>query len=517
MTSPAPAASDEATPAPVPLARLWRTDTTLRTLLIANALNTLGRGVFFTLTALYLTLILGFNALEVGLALTIAGGVGVVFSLLGGHLADRLSSRAMLIVSAAIQGLGLCSYTLISDYWMLLLIASVTMAAQQFGASVRSAAIGRAFTGEDRVRIRAVMYTVTNVGIGVGTAIAAIPLAIGTGGAYRLTMVLSGLLLVAGAFSLRGLEPERVDRRAAPEPVEASMPDGAGSPSASDVTARAEGDPAEDGAAGGEQEAPGVDSASAAQAASAVSAAQPVQAIQAGPAASAAPATSAAPLPVPAGTNPAAASSSIEAAGEKPRRPRSPYRDARYLLLTLLNGAFSIQFGLFGVAVPLWVVNHTEAPSAVVSILLIINTAVVASLSVRLSRGTGDLPGAARAMTRAGWLMAAACGLWAWGGFLPLWIALAVLVAAAIAHSLAEVLSSAAGWAMSYELALPEQMGAYQGVFGTGFALSNMVAPVVVTVTAVNMGPLGWGILAVGFLGCALGVVALVKAAQRQG
>jgi len=215
MTSPAPAASDEATPAP--LTQLWRTDITLRTLLIANALNTLGRGVFFTLTALYLTLILGFDALQVGLALTIAGGVGVVFSLLGGHLADRLSSRTMLIVSAAIQGLGLCAYTLISDYWMLLLVASITMAGQQFGSSVRSAAIGRAFTGDDRVRIRAVMYTVTNVGIGIGTAIAAIPLAIGTGGAYRLTMVLSGMLLVAGAFSLRGLEPERVDRRAAPE------------------------------------------------------------------------------------------------------------------------------------------------------------------------------------------------------------------------------------------------------------------------------------------------------------
>ncbi|WP_394162749.1 MFS transporter [Galactobacter valiniphilus] len=508
MTSPAPSATDEATPAP--LTQLWRTDPTLRTLLIANAMNTLGRGVFFTLTALYLTLILGFDALGVGLALTIAGGVGVVFSLLGGHLADRLSSRAMLIVSAAIQGLGLCAYALITSFWTLLLIASIVTAAQQFGSSVRSAAIGRAFTGDDRVRIRAVMYTVTNVGIGIGTAIAAIPLAIGTGGAYRLTMVLSGMLLVAGAFSLRGLEPERVDRRAAPEPVAAGeggeVPDGAGSPSAGDVAVRAE-----DGSAGGEAGAPGADSASAAQTTQAAPAAQAAQAAQADPAALTAPA---APRPVPAAADPTAASSSAKAAA---RRPRSPYRDARYLLLTLLNGAFSIQFGLFGVAVPLWVVNHTEAPSAAVSVLLIINTAVVASLSVRLSRGAGDLPGAARAMARAGWLMAAACGLWAWGGFLPLWLALVVLVAAAIAHSLAEVLSSAAGWAMSYELAPPEQMGAYQGVFGTGFALSNMVAPVVVTVTAVNMGPLGWGILAFGFLACALGLVALVKAAQRQG
>ncbi|MDR2256282.1 MAG: MFS transporter [Arthrobacter sp.] len=496
---------------PVPLRRLWRTDTTLRTLLIANALNTLGRGVFFTLTALYLTLILGFDALRVGLALTIAGGVGVVFSLLGGHLADRLSSRTMLVVSAAIQGLGLCAYALIANFWTLLLIASITTAAQQFGSSVRSAAIGRAFTGEDRVRIRAVMYTVTNVGIGVGTAIAAIPLAIGTGTAYRSTMVLSGLLLVAGAFSLRGLEPERVDRRPAPAPLGESLPDGVGSPSGEgdgsgvlaagqqgvDVVVAVEDGTTDRSDLATDQSAAATDRSAEAPAGSA-EAPEPAR-DHATPCA-----------------DPAAASSPVGAAPAARTRPRSPYRDARYLLMTLLNGLFSIQFGLFGVAVPLWVVNHTEAPSAAVSILLIINTAVVASLSVRLSRGTGELAGAAKAMARAGWLMAAACALWAWAGSLPLWVALAVLVAAAIAHSLAEVLSSAAGWSMSYELAPADQMGSYQGVFGTGFALSNMVAPVVVTVTAVNMGPLGWAILGAGFLASALGLVVLIRAAMRQ-
>jgi len=405
-----------------------------------GAIDTIGRGSFFTLTALYLTQILGFGAVQVGLALTLAGGVGVVSSLVGGHLSDRLSARRMMILVHVIQGLALCSYALVSGFASLVAVAAVVSTAEKFGWSVRSAAIGRAFEGEQRVRIRAIMRTVTNAGIGIGTALAAIPLAIDTAAAYRVTLVLSGALLVVAAVPLRRLEASRVDPRPAPGPLPAALPDGAAPPAAGAVVPDA-------------------------------------------------------------------------AAGLAAARSSSPYRDSRFLAVTVLSGLFAIQFGLFEVAVPLWVVNHTHAPSVIVSPLLIVNTVLVVLLSVPLSRGTGDVRGAARAMGWAGWVMAAACALWAWAGSLPAGFAVAVLVAAAVTHTMAEVLSAAAGWSLSYELAPPERMGAYQGVFGTGYALASMVAPAVVTVTAVDMGVTGWAILAVGFLLSALGVVAVVRRA----
>lgn len=414
----------------VPIRTLVRRDTTLRRLLTVTLVDTLGRGAFFTLTSLYLITIVGIPAVAVGLGLTVAGAVGVASSLAFGHLADRFSARRMLIWLHVVQGTALVAYVLVHDVATLIVTASVVTLAQQGGGSVRSAAIGRAFSGSERVRVRATMRTVTNVGIGVGTALAAIPLAIGTGEAYRVTMVVSGLLFVSSAFLVSGLSPARVD-------------------------------------------------------------------------------------PAPADRTDTGTIVRREPAG------RSPYRDVRFLAVAALTGVFGMQFGLFEVAVPLWVVQHTVAPDVLVSPLLLVNTVCVVLLQVRMSRGTDTVAGAARVMRHAGWVMALACGLWAAAGWargddwVPAAIATAVLVAAAVAHSLAEITSSAAGWALSFELAPADRIGAYQGVYGTGYAVAAMVAPAVVTLTAIDLGTPGWAILAVVFLAAALGVAAIAGRVAR--
>lgn len=414
----------------VPIRTLVRQDTTLRRLLTVTLVDTLGRGAFFTLTSLYLITIVGIPAVAVGLGLTVAGAVGVASSLVFGHLADRFSARRMLVWLHLVQGLALISYVLVHDLPTLIATASVVTLAQQGGGSVRGAAVGRAFPGTERVRVRATMRTVTNIGIGVGTALAAVPLAIGTGEAYRVTMVLSGALFLASAVLVAGLPAVRVDAA----PVDRTD---------TGTIVRQE----------------------------------------------------------PAG--------------------RSPYRDVRFLAVTALTGLFGMQFGLFEVGVPIWVVQHTVAPDVLVSPLLLVNTVIVVLLQVRLSRGTDTVAGAARVMRHAGWVMAVACGLWAAAGWVrgddwvPAAIATAVLVVAAVAHSLAEITSSAAGWALSFELAPADRMGAYQGVYGTGYAVAAMIAPTVVTLTAVDLGTVGWGILAVVFLGSALGVGAIAGRAAR--
>ncbi|MBP1302868.1 MFS transporter [Curtobacterium sp. 1310] len=415
---------------PVPIRTLVRQDPTLRRLLTVTLVDTLGRGAFFTLTSLYLITIVGIPAVAVGLGLTVAGAVGVAASLVFGHLADRFSARRMLVWLHLVQGLALISYVLVHDLLTLVVTASVVTLAQQGGSAVRSAVVGRAFPGTERVRVRATMRTVTNVGIGVGTALAAVPLAIGTGEAYRVTMVLSGALFLASAVLVAGLSAARVD--AAP----------ADRTDTGTIVRR-------------------------------------------------------------------------EPAG------RSPYRDVRFLAVTALTGLFGMQFGLFEVGVPIWVVQHTVAPDVLVSPLLLVNTVIVVLLQVRLSRGTDTVAGAARVMRHAGWVMAVACGLWAASGWVrgddwvPAATATAVLVLAAVAHSLAEITSSAAGWALSFELAPADRIGAYQGVYGTGYAVAAMIAPTVVTLTAVDLGTAGWAILAVVFLGSALGVGAIAGRAAR--
>lgn len=411
----------------VPLRTLVQTDKTLRRLLTITLVDTLGRGAFFTLTTLYLTIIVGLEPVTVGIGLTIAGAVGVASSLVFGHLSDRFSARMMLIVLHVVQGAALIGYLFVRDLPSLVIVASLVLLAQQGGGSVRSAVVGRAFRGDDRVRIRAAMRTVTNVGIGVGTAVAAIPLALGTPFAFHLTMTIAGSFFLVSAVLVAGLDPARVDLSVA--------------------------EPAPD--------APAVVG-------------------------------------------------------------RSPYRDPRFLWLTALMGVFGIQFGVFEIGVPLWVVAHTIAPDVVVSPLLVVNTVVVVLLQVRMSRGTGTFAGAGRAMSRAGWLMVAACALWASAGWIagdgwaPVTAVIVVLLAAAVAHTLAEITSSAAGWSLSFDLAPQERMGSYQGVYGTGYAVGAMIAPTVVTMTAIDLGTVGWAILAAMFAAAAAGVVVIARRAERE-
>src|SRR4051794_36477620 len=66
-------------------------------------------------------------------------------------------------------------------------------------------------------------------------------------------------------------------------------------------------------------------------------------------------------------------------------------RDRGYLAVAALNAAMSIHYAIFDVAIPLWVVDHTEAPRWMVALTLIINTVVVALFQVRSSRGISDL------------------------------------------------------------------------------------------------------------------------------
>jgi MFS family permease len=174
---------------------------------------------------------------------------------------------------------------------------------------------------------------------------------------------------------------------------------------------------------------------------------------------------------------------------------RTPLTDLPYLLITVLNGLLSMQFGLLQIALPLWVVRSTHAPRLTVSAIFLVNTAMVVLLQVRASRGTEDPQRAARICGRAGLLLAVACAAYGYAHGVPALAAVAVLLLGAVAQTIAETLSSAAGWALSYDLADQSSPGAYQGIFNSGFTAGLLLAPLVVTSTAIRFGAPGWIVL----------------------
>lgn len=396
-------------------------DPVLRSLTIATFVSTLGRGISLTLVVLYLTLIAGLPAAQVAVVFAVGSAVGIGGSYLGGHLADLVSARRMLVLSVVVTGVGLAAYVLVSEFWGALAVEIVISLALSWNGSVRSAIIARAFTGPARVTSRAVIRTVTNIGIALGSGVAAIALALGTPEAYRVILVLGGAAYAGCALLLLGL-PSRVDA--------------------------------------------------------------PARAVE----------------------------------GERmPLAGRSPWRDPRYLLFSALAAVFAMHFALMNIGVPLWLAHDTVAPEYLLSIMLVVNTALVIALQLPLSRGTHDLRRAGTVSGVAGVLMAAACLAYGAAGGAALAVAVVLLLTATVLHALAEILSQAGAWGLSFELADPHRAGAYQGIYSMGFAVGSTVAPLVITATALDNGLPGWLLLGGIFLASALGITAIAFRAARTG
>lgn len=197
--------------------------------------------------------------------------------------------------------------------------------------------------------------------------------------------------------------------------------------------------------------------------------------------------------------------------------PRSPLRDRTYLAVTALGAIMSMQMGLFSVGVPLWITTATSAPTVLVSVLLVVNTILVALFQVRASRGTHDVRAAGASVRRAGLVIAAACGLYAAAAYGQPLLAAAILLIAGIAHTVGELWNEAGSWGLAFELADPGAPGAYQGVSQAGIAVGAMLAPAVVTATALQHGTAGWAVLAAIFViaGVSTEILARIAAGRR--
>lgn len=408
-------------------------DPVLRALVAATAVSRIGRGVFFAVTVLFFTQIIGLSAAQAAVVLAVSSGCGVLGSLLGGWMADRWSARRLAFAFEALGGVLLAAYAFAGDFVSALVLASASGFLDSMGHASRSAIIARGFAPERRVHARAVLRTVTNLSIAAGSGLGAVALALGTPEAYRIVIASGGLLCALGSLPLLRLTA------AVDAPSRAAMHEVRTETGSIDTDAAAE--------------------------------------------------------------------------SRRDWNRRSPWRDPRYLLLSVLSAVFGMQFGVAEFGIPLWITEYTAAPEVIVSVLLIVNTALVVLFQVRASRGTHDVRVAGRVTMIAGWLMVAACLVYALAAGLPAWGAIVVLVIAMVAHTFAEILSQAGAWGLSFELADPVRAGAYQGVFGMGFSLGALASPIVVNATAITYGPAGWAMLAAIFLAAAVGIWLIARRA----
>ncbi|MBL1096851.1 MFS transporter [Streptomyces sp. 205] len=171
--------------------------------------------------------------------------------------------------------------------------------------------------------------------------------------------------------------------------------------------------------------------------------------------------------------------------------PPNPWRDRGYLTFTATEAVLFLDDSVFKIGLPLWAATATHAPHELVPLLLVLNNVLVVLFQVPLAR-FGATPHTARAT------LGPLAGAFLLGGAAlaastvgATWLAVAALVLAATAFTVAEMLHATISWELSVALAPPSAQGAYLGVHGLAQAVQRSVGPFAVT-AAIAAGPLGW-------------------------
>ena len=180
-------------------------DPTLRTLIFSNFVNTFGNGLWRTLEVIFFSIYLGFGAHQVAVALSVAGAVGLIFSIPIGYLADRFGPRGLAILGFIGEGLILLCYLTIKSYSFFLILTILDAVVATLSMNMRMAIIGRMGEGEERTRIRAISRVVTNLGIACGTVFAGIALGIGTATAFKTMLILDAASFFVSALIFRNM------------------------------------------------------------------------------------------------------------------------------------------------------------------------------------------------------------------------------------------------------------------------------------------------------------------------
>ncbi|MFF4010842.1 MFS transporter [Streptomyces sp. NPDC001717] len=159
-----------------------------RVLILASFVNRVGNGLFNTASALYFTLVVGLPAAQVGAALTVAGLVGLLAGIPGGHLADRRGPRTVMMLALAVQALAMSALVLVESWSALTVIATVDQLAAAVGGAAWGALVRR--VGTDRPALfRAKLRTYVNLGVVLGTAGAGFAVAANSRSAYLVLIV----------------------------------------------------------------------------------------------------------------------------------------------------------------------------------------------------------------------------------------------------------------------------------------------------------------------------------------
>lgn len=373
----------------------------LRQLTLANLISAVGTGLYLTGSTLYFTRVAGLPVGRVAAGLAPAIAVGLALMTGFGRLADHWGPKPVYIGLLLMQAAAMAAFTQVRTEQWFLVVAIFSGIADRALSGTMGAFLHAVSARENLVVARAQLRTTVNIGLGGGTLLAGLALAVNTAPAYTALIAGNAALFTVSALMMLRL---------------------------------------------------------------------PVQ---------------------------------TEPGRRRPRAARTAgvLRDRRYLAVTAANGLLSLHGSTLTFALPLWVADHTSAPTWTVSLVLIVNMAMAVVLQVQVSRRSDSIPSSARMAMFSGLFLAGSCLVMTVTTRSGAWLVILLLLLVwVVMFSVGELTQSAAQFFFGFALAPDEAMGSYQSVFALGQGVVRAAAPLLLTVTVLDHGAVGWLVLGAFFV-----------------
>ncbi|MGH3757864.1 MFS transporter [Actinophytocola sp.] len=183
----------------------------VRVLAASGLARTTGFGTMVAVAVLYFTRAVDIPPERVGLGMTIAALCGMVASPLAGRAADRFGARDAAIVLVTVQGVAVSCYALVGGFVPFVIAVSTVISFHSSAEAARGALVAGVVEPERRVATRALLHSVTNIGLSLGAVAGGVALHFDTRAVYVGMLLACGVLFAgSGLVYLRLSSPEPV-------------------------------------------------------------------------------------------------------------------------------------------------------------------------------------------------------------------------------------------------------------------------------------------------------------------
>ena len=183
----------------------------LRRLAVVTLVDSFGTGMFLAVSVLYFTRTVGFTVAEVTVGLTVAGFVAFLVAIPLGSAGDRFGHRRMWVALYLVHAGVFALYPVIRDVPALIAAMTVAAVAEVGVSPARGTLISHLAGAAGRVRARAQLQAITNIGFIGGAGVAALVLYLDTG--YTALLLANAASYLLGALVVRTFPDTRSGTR----------------------------------------------------------------------------------------------------------------------------------------------------------------------------------------------------------------------------------------------------------------------------------------------------------------